>query len=162
MKSAKRKRAGRKRSKKSLRNDLVQIVVPNPGQSFDGDCACPLCAEMAAAGEPIMVLEPDGSERWVMPKKRPMMTVRVKGDATTWPELSPEGREVQVPVGCIVLDLLGYLCAKDQRLRLVEPGCLLIARIGKRPCEPMRVLEAGDEVLVSRVETPWQDLGVVA
>lgn len=146
-----RTRGRRGQQRRSTRQPISMVIGGEP------DCSCPVCAEMAARGQPVMVMTPDGElvERILEP--RPMMDVHVQGTRSTAPHFGPEVQRVSVPVGCVVGDLLEHLCFEDQAVRIAFPPGSLQARIGGLLCEPEQVLLRGDTVVLSAVPQPGMD-----
>lgn len=152
------KRTARKQQRRNRRKQRrgarpVQIVQSLTGE-YDPDCACPLCAEAAASGRPLMTVGPDGRMRRVYPRKRPSIEVTVQGNASTWPYVPAEPKTVTVPQGCVVMDLLEYMCSKDRAFRIEFPPGTLHATIDGERCEPRRVLMPGDQLIVGGTKDP--------
>lgn len=154
------RKASRNRNRTVNRKSQKRPSTFRPGQPVsvviggEPDCSCPVCAHMAASGTPMMVRTPDGQlvERTFEP--RPMIDVYVQGTMTTWPHFGPEPRAVSVPVGCLVSDLLEYLCFVDQAVRIAFPPGSLQATIDGKPCEPGQVVLRGETLVLTATPDP--------
>lgn len=159
-KRRRRNRGARKQRRRPRQGQPVQIVTAPDGGPFKGDCTCPVCVDMARSGVPLMTIDAEGNLVEVeRPTPPPMIDVVVRGNASTWPELSTDPQTVSVPAGCIVQDLLEYLRYRNDRLQRAFPPCGLSATIAGEPCEDDRVVCAGDELRVSGQRDPeWTSL----
>ncbi len=105
---------------------------------------------MAADGVPAFTLGPNGElVQMPPPAPPPMMSVRVRGDASVWPHVPAAPRDEALPVGCVAHDFLEYLCFRDESMRRAFPPGALVAYVDGVPCEPHRVLMPGDDVVVT-------------
>ncbi|HUH02105.1 MAG TPA: hypothetical protein VML75_08910, partial [Kofleriaceae bacterium] len=154
---ARKVRRGKPRGGTAMRRQPVQVVLAPDGSPFKGDCTCPVCVDLARQGIPQMTMDANGELVEVpRPELPPMIEVVVRGTPSTWPELPVEARTVSVPSGCVVQDLLEYLCYRDLELRRAFPPGGLSASIAGERCEDQRVVRAGDELRVSgRRDREW-------
>jgi hypothetical protein len=97
----------------------------------------------------MLIVDENGDLVEVRSTPKPMMQVRVRGTTATWPHLSTEFETVDVPEGCVVQDLLGYLTFSNRKFQIAFPHGTLRATIRGEQCQPMRVLMPNDEVVVS-------------
>ena len=121
------------------------------GTPVDPNCACPVCADMARRGIPIVTVGPDGELlEPALPAEPPaMIAIAVRGTLSTWPELPPEPQTIEVPVGCVVQDALEFLRYRNFDLLTGFAPNALSARMAGEPCEPLRVVRPGDELIVT-------------
>jgi hypothetical protein len=78
----------------------------------------------------------------------------VSGTKSTCPELPKKRREYRVPVGTVLMDLLGYIGYLDQKLNIAFPPGTLSGEIDGAIRDPYRVLEPGEEVRVHAERDP--------
>ena len=145
MKRRTRKQKTSRRNKRARRGGPIQLVLSTDGMPFKGDCTCPICAEAARSGEPLYTVE-NGRIVEVTPVAPEMMTVSIRGDGPVASVLPPWPTELEVPVGCVAMDLVGYLVWSRPELRAFED---LVPRVGGRDCEPLQLIRAGDEIVIT-------------
>jgi hypothetical protein len=157
----KKVKAGRRPRASQGRPQPVQVIVGYDGEPVF-DCTCPVCVELMRQGVPIHTLDEAGNLVEVQRRAGdlpPMIEVVVRGTPSTWPELPIEPQAIELPVGCVVGDALEWLRTRtDRSQRSFAPGALT-ARIDQEPCEPERVVCAGDVLVVSGTRDPlWTRL----
>jgi hypothetical protein len=139
----KNKRSKRKRTRRPNGNARVAMVTSYDGTPVDA-CSCPICMDMAKQG--IQIVNERG-EAIQMPDVA-TIEVRVRGTVSTWPELDTDWQTVEVPAGCVLMDMLEYLCM-DPQLRAAFPPGGLSGSVNSELGEDMRVLMPGDSIIVS-------------
>lgn len=144
-KTAKRKnkRKARNRTQRPREGGLVSMVTSIDGTPID-TCSCPICMDMARRG--IQVVNENGDPIDV-PDVEPI-EVRVRGTVSTWPELDTEWRTMELPAGCVLMDMLEYMRFNPDVCAAFPPGGLT-ASVNGDPGEPRQVLMPGDSVIVS-------------
>jgi hypothetical protein len=144
MKRRKRKHKPNRRNQQRARGP-IQLVMSTDGTPFKGDCTCPICAEAARRGEPLYTME-NGRLVEVTPVAPEMMTVSIRGDGPVASVLPPWPTPLEIPVGCVAMDLLGYLVWTRPEL---QEFVNLVPRVGGRDCDPLQLIRAGDEVVIT-------------
>lgn len=143
---------GNKRRRGGARGDggrssgPVHVILSNDGEPFTGDCSCPICAEAARTGAAIHTLDETGALVEVTPARPPpMMEVVVRGEGSLAAVESPLPVLLEVPVGCVAMDLVLYLGWRFPAIRRLAPeGC--VAVVEGEECDPQQVILPGDVV----------------
>ncbi len=130
-------------------DEPIHLILGLDGEPFHGDDGCPVCAQLQTQGVQLHTRSEAGELIPLESRAPEMIEVLVRGTASTWPYLPLEPLPCPVPVGCVVGDLLEYLCSSNPDFRIAFGPGTLSARIDGQICEPLRVLRPKDLVVVS-------------